>query len=415
MKVKKQLFWLTTMIIFLGLCSLFVASVYFNHTDNHNMAQNTVVEVAQLVVSLYRDDADISEFSALENNIRITIIASDGSVLAESNPLDFDLDTNHLSRPEIRAAATGNPEVHIRYSETLGTNFIYYALQMNTLEGYIFVRAAIPVASVNAYLVQSLPLFMGILVVVALLCFFVNRTLINRITKPFDSIINENRINAKRREEFFANASHELKTPLTAIKGFTELTAINNQDENIRKYINSITRETERMSTLIGDMLKLSELESMPEITPVQVSLASTVAEVQDTVSTAIKEKNINFTATGDATIMAEQGHIYELVKNLIENAVRYNTDGGKVSVNIKTERKNVRLTVADTGVGIPDSEQGRIFERFYRIEKSRSQQSGGTGLGLAIVKHICALYGWKLSVKSEVGVGTEVIVEMCL
>jgi len=312
-------------------------------------------------------------------------------------------------------AAAGVSEVHLRFSDSLRTNFIYYALRVDTSDGYIFVRTAIPVANVNAYLMQSLPLFLGIILVVALLCFVVNRTLINRITCPFDSIINENRINAKRREEFFANASHELKTPLTAIKGFTELTAINNKDENIRKYINSITRETERMMSLIGDMLALSELESTPKINPAKISLAAVVGEVRDTVSTGISEKNIAFSTTGDGVIMAEQGHIYELVKNLIENAVRYNVDGGKILVSIKSERKFIHLSVADTGIGIPAEEQERIFERFYRVEKSRSQQSGGTGLGLAIVKHICALYGWKLRVESKVGDGTEVTVEMGL
>ena len=413
MKVKKQLFWFTTLIIFVGLCSLFMVSVYFNHTNNHNIARNTVVEITQIIAELHGDGVDISTFNALDANTRITIIASDGAVIAESNPLKFGSTTNHLSRPEIMAAAAGTPEVHIRYSESLGVNFFYYALQVDTVNGYIFVRAAIPVASVNAYLVQSLPLFLGIILIVALLCFIINRTLINRITRPFDSIINENSINAKRREEFFANASHELKTPLTAIRGFAELTALNNKDENICKYINSITRETERMATLIGDMLKLSELESAPEITPTKVSLAGVVGEVYDTISTAISEKNIEFVTSGNATIVAEQGHIYELVKNLIENAVRYNVQGGKITVGIKSERKSVRLSVTDTGIGIPSEEQQLIFERFYRVEKSRSQQSGGTGLGLAIVKHICVLYGWKLSVDSEVGVGTRVRVEI--
>jgi len=412
MKVKKRLFWFTTLIIFIGLCSLFVVSVYFNHTNNHNIARNNVVEITRLVANMHFDDVDIEEFAALDSNIRITVIASDGSIVAESNPWIWGT-TNHLTRPEIQAAAVGIPEVHIRFSESLQTNFIYYALRVDTSESYVFVRAAIPVASVNAYLVQSLPLFLAIMLMVAFLCFAVNRTLIDRITRPFDSIINENRINAKRREEFFANASHELKTPLTAIKGFTELTAINNKDETIRKYINSITRETERMSTLIGDMLKLSELESVPEIMPTKISLLGVVNEVYETMSTAIIEKNIEFIVIGDGIIMAEQGHIYELVKNLIENAVRYNVQGGKITVSIKAGRKNMRLVIADTGIGIPDEEQSRIFERFYRVEKSRSQQSGGTGLGLAIVKHICALYGWKLSVESSIGIGTEVTVDM--
>jgi len=226
------------------------------------------------------------------------------------------------------------------------------------------------------------------------------------------SDVTENRENAKRREDFFANASHELKTPLTAIKGFNELTAINNKDENIRKYVDSITRETERMLVLIGDMLKLSELENSQSINPITISLIDVINDVQNTMSTAINEKAMSFTVTGNASIIAEQSHVYELVKNLVENAVRYGIKGGEVSVVIQTKKDVVRFVVSDNGIGIPPEEQARIFERFYRVEKSRSELSGGTGLGLSIVKHICALYNWKLSLKSKVGVGTEVMVE---
>ncbi|MCL2095301.1 MAG: ATP-binding protein [Oscillospiraceae bacterium] len=226
------------------------------------------------------------------------------------------------------------------------------------------------------------------------------------------SDVTENRENAKRREEFFANASHELKTPLTAIKGFNELTAINNKDDNIKKYIDSITRETDRMLSLIGDMLKLSELENARSINPAPVSLADIVKEVADTMSVAVNEKGISLTFTGDGAITAEQGHIYELVKNLVENAARYNNQGGKVSIIIENCNKTVKLTVSDDGIGISPAEQTRIFERFYRVEKSRSQRGGGTGLGLSIVKHICSLYDWKLSLKSKLGVGTDITVD---
>jgi two-component system phosphate regulon sensor histidine kinase PhoR len=225
------------------------------------------------------------------------------------------------------------------------------------------------------------------------------------------SNVTENRENAKRREEFFANASHELKTPLTAIKGFNELTVLSNKDENIRKYIDGITRETDRMLSLIGDMLKLSELENAKSISAVPVTLSKIVDEVSGTVSSAISEKSIIFEVIGEGEVTAEPEHVYELVKNLVENAVRYNDQGGRVSETIESDMKHTRLTVSDNGIGISSKEQTRIFERFYRVEKSRSQQSGGTGLGLSIVKHICALYDWKLSLKSKLGTGTEITV----
>jgi len=135
------------------------------------------------------------------------------------------------------------------------------------------------------------------------------------------------------------------------------------------------------------------------------------VREVCDTLSAAIAEKSISLSIVGDGTLAAAPVHVYELVKNIIENAVRYNNQNGKISVTIESNQASTWLFVFDNGIGIPPEEQTRIFERFYRVEKSRSQRSGGTGLGLSIVKHICALYGWKLSLKSKLGVGTEITV----
>jgi two-component system phosphate regulon sensor histidine kinase PhoR len=170
-------------------------------------------------------------------------------------------------------------------------------------------------------------------------------------------------------------------------------------------------------------MLKLSALENSEKSTesrgnPVLVPLTAIVNDVRDTVSTLITEKEITFSVSGGGVVMAEPNHVYELVKNLVENAVRYSNRGGAVSVTVSAGAKSSvsgksgSLTVTDNGIGIPAAEQSRIFERFYRVEKSRSPLGGGTGLGLAIVKHICALYDWKLSLTSEPGAGTAITVE---
>jgi two-component system phosphate regulon sensor histidine kinase PhoR len=155
-------------------------------------------------------------------------------------------------------------------------------------------------------------------------------------------------------------------------------------------------------------MLKISELENRQKINPVNISLAKVAAEVSETLSPIISEKSISMNLIGDANVDAEYNHMYELLKNLIENAIIYNNQNGRVTVIIESEK----ISVSDTGIGVSQSEQTRIFERFYRVEKSRSIKSGGTGLGLSIVKHICELYGWRLSLKSKYDVGTDVIVE---
>jgi two-component system phosphate regulon sensor histidine kinase PhoR len=239
---------------------------------------------------------------------------------------------------------------------------------------------------------------------------------IDEVAAMIRKVIDDLNDEKTRREEFFTNASHELKTPLTAIKGFNELILINNKDEKIHKFASSTTRETERMLVLIGDMLKISELENDATrvMNRVPVPLSLIIAEVRDNVSAAVAEKQLDFTVSNavGAVVHAEQSHVYDIVKNLIENAVRYNNRGGKVDVTVRKTNDCIRLTVADTGIGIPDKDKARVFERFFCVEKGRSRQSGGTGLGLSIIKHICALYEWDLSLKSEVGVGTEITVE---
>ena len=237
------------------------------------------------------------------------------------------------------------------------------------------------------------------------------RNTVNNLDKDYEMSDSQRDENTIEHAEFFANASHELKTPLTAIKGFNELLAINNKDENINKYIDSITRETDRMLSLIDNMLKISELENTPSISPVSVSLVNVVSEVHNTISTVISEKAISLECVGDGMVTAEYGHVYELIKNLVENAVRYNNQGGNVYIFIESNENISKIIISDNGIGIPPAEQRRIFERFYRVEKSRSQQGGGAGLGLSIAKHICALYGWQLSLKSEISVGTEITI----
>jgi len=557
--MKKRLFLFTTIILFIGLVGFFITSIFITHRNNLSIAKSTIIETTQIIAGLYYDGIDLEEFVSVGRATRITVISSEGLVLADNRPMESQLTVNYLSRPEIVAALNNSPAVYVRYSQTHSTDFIYYALKVDTSDGFVFVRASMPSSQIDAYLLQSIPILFALLIVFAVACFFLVRSVTKRILKPlygvcqklkllsdgkyssevagdgYDEIskitkeidvvalvlqdnfntlqkeknklsyilnsindglfvidgymditginsaaldifdanpgvegsglqnltdnaeiataivdctnhqenslfeleldgktylvtvkrlsdteltmvmiadITDKHENAKRREEFFANASHELKTPLTAIKGFNELTSLNNKDDGINKYIAGITRETNRMMFLISDMLKLSELENTPKINPVPVSLSEAINDVCDTVSAAFEEKSITFEVIGSAIVNAEPNHIYDVVKNLVENAARYNKQNGKVSVKIRNNKKGVSMIVSDTGIGISSREQSKIFERFYRVEKSRSIESGGTGLGLSIVKHTCALYGWKLSLKSRLGIGTDITIE---
>lgn len=215
----------------------------------------------------------------------------------------------------------------------------------------------------------------------------------------------------KTRSEFFANASHELKTPLTAIKGFNDIIFLSTTDEKTKELSGKIAKETDRIVLLINDMLNLSNLEAERSPIKERVDLVKVCEDVKESLSSLAEQKKVTVEVSGSGVIEAEKEHAVELVKNLTENAVRYNEAGGHVRVNVgKADGKTI-LTVKDDGIGIDDKDKERIFERFYRVDKSRSREMGGTGLGLAIVKHICAVYNADLKLESKIGEGTTVTI----
>lgn len=215
----------------------------------------------------------------------------------------------------------------------------------------------------------------------------------------------------KTRSEFFANASHELKTPLTAIKGFNDIIFLSTTDEKTKELSGKIAKETDRIVLLINDMLNLSNLEAERSPVKERVDLVKVCEDVKESLSSLAEQKKVTVEVSGSGVIEAEKEHAVELVKNLTENAVRYNEAGGHVRVNVgKADGKTI-LTVKDDGIGIDDKDKERIFERFYRVDKSRSREMGGTGLGLAIVKHICAVYNADLKLESKIGEGTTVTI----
>lgn len=217
---------------------------------------------------------------------------------------------------------------------------------------------------------------------------------------------------ARQKEEFFANASHELKTPLTSMLGLTELAIAKSEEENTKKQLERIHKESLRLSDLISDMLKLSRLETMHgDDTTISVSMDAVAREVIAELSETMQEKNITATVTGKATVLADEKRMYELMQNLLSNAVNYNKDSGTIDVFFEETSKTTIIRVKDTGIGIAKENIPHLCERFYRVDKSRSKKTGGTGLGLAIVKHICALYGAEIFINSEIDVGTEFVI----
>ncbi len=214
------------------------------------------------------------------------------------------------------------------------------------------------------------------------------------------------------RREFTANVSHELKTPLTSISGFAELMQNGMvAPEDIADFSSSIYNEAQRLLTLVNDIIRLSQIED--GILPYEsgeVDLCALASEALRHVAPAAEARGIRITLdAGHATVNGAEPILYDVVYNLCDNAVKYNRDGGSLTVTVKETREGVLLSVSDTGIGIPPEHRDRIFERFYRVDKSHSKEIGGTGLGLSIVRHGAEYHGAALRLESEVGKGTTV------
>ena len=224
--------------------------------------------------------------------------------------------------------------------------------------------------------------------------------------------------NAQRnRREFTANVSHELKTPLQGIIGSAEL--IENgmvKPEDMPRFIGHIRKEASRLVTLIEDIIRLSQLDEGRQMPSEQVDLFELADEVKSVLEGACEAKNINMKLMGEhVCVDGVKRLLYEIIYNLCDNAVKYNNEGGIADIDISSDEKNAYITVRDSGIGIPQDQQERVFERFYRVDKSHSKESGGTGLGLSIVKHAVSYHNGTVSMKSEPGNGTEIRVSIPL
>lgn len=217
----------------------------------------------------------------------------------------------------------------------------------------------------------------------------------------------------KLRREFTANVSHELKTPLTSILGISDM--LKNgivAPDDIKGFGADINKEAERLLNLVNDIIKLSELDEGAVGESEKVDLYKTANEVVNSLAKIAEQRGVTLTVTGEsAEITAEEALVFEMIYNLCDNAVKYNKEKGLVTVNVGNNEGAPFVSVKDTGLGIAPEHIERVFERFYRVDKGRSKQSGGTGLGLSIVKHIAASFGGKIALKSTLGEGTEIIV----
>ena len=368
------------------------------------------------------------------SDIRVTLIKSDGTVIYD-NEADTTTMENHFERPEVKQAVTYGNGSSSRNSETIGEKIYYYAVKLNN--GSI-LRMSQPTKVIMYMVLTIMPIVIIILICVIAVSFVsakhltkyildpINEVDINNIGKAeiydelkpfFARIANQNAEKEKTekiRREFTANVSHELKTPLTTISGYAQM--ISNgmaKAEDVKEFGRKIEKESDRLLTLIDDIINLSNLDEQRSIeNPENIDLSLVTEEAICVLEKAAKERGIQIYYTKIPTfIKGNVTLVSELVYNLLDNAIKYNKDNGKITVFVGESAKGVELSVKDTGIGIPPEDTERIFERFYRVDKSHSKKVGGTGLGLSIVKHVCACHNATIRVKSKFGKGTTIYV----
>lgn len=373
-------------------------------------------------------------YNPIDDDLRITLIGTDGEVLYESL-LNKDEMDNHNERPEIIEAREKGEGEAVRYSATSGTHTFYYA---ERLQNGNVLRIGRDSVSVNRIMVNTLVIVLVIALCILFVCMVISHYLTKKLVEPIEKLatnimlVDENNVyeeirpfvntikeqhvniinNAQLRQEFTANVSHELKTPLTAISGYAELigNGMTGKEDTIR-FSNEIHSNANRLLSLINDIIKLSELdEADHQMEMERIDLYKLAENCVQMMQVTAEKQGIRLTLQGESAMaMANKGLMDEVFYNLCSNAIRYNKPGGSVTVTVGTKDERPFLSVADTGIGIPKECQERVFERFYRVDKSRSKSTGGTGLGLAIVKHIVAQHNAALHLDSELGEGTTI------
>ena len=372
-----------------------------------------------------------------ESDYRITWIDANGTVIYD-NQADADSMENHLEREEIKQAFETGFGESSRYSSTLSEKLLYAAKKLS--DGTV-IRLSFAQSSIWTLLLG----FSAPICVVALIAIIISLYLATRLTKriidPVNSIDLDNpmkneiyeeleplmkRIDTQQRQlkadkaelekseqirqEFTANVSHELKTPLQAISGYAELIEAGMaRTEDIKPFAERIHAEARRLSTLVEDIIDLTKLDNGGYGYQWEEADLYRIAEnVVDSLVNTAEAENVKLKLSGKSTkIYGVPQLLHSIVYNLCDNAIKYNHEGGSVDICVDRLGDKAVFTVRDTGIGIPKDSMDRIFERFYRVDKSRSKDVGGTGLGLSIVKHAVKIMDAQIDVKSRENEGT--------
>ena len=439
--MKKKILSHTSVMIILTVILTFIAASFVMYDKFNSTMKKGVRDEAEYVKVGIEEVGEeyLNGNVGKTTDTRITLTDSEGNVLYD-NEAEASKLPNHSNRPEfIQAMEDGQGEI-VRYSETLSHQTFYYAVRLN--DGRI-LRLAKTTDSVFHTLLSSF-IWLGILMLLIILveivlvqrqtksliepvnnldlehplsnvCYEELRPLLMRVdqqNKQIASQLEELKKTEAVRREFSANVSHELKTPLMSISGYAEL-MMNGmvRPENIADFSGRIYKEANRLGNLVADIIQLSRLDEQQDavVSMESVELDELAKDVVNNLRDHAEKKNISLDYCGiPINIQGVRHVLYEMLYNIADNAVRYTNPGGHIHIYVGRKGDRPFYRVEDDGIGIPKSEQKRIFERFYRVDKSHSRQTGGTGLGLSIVKHGATLHHAQINVDSDLGKGTK-------
>lgn len=442
---------LTMFAVGVAVVATLAAAFVFHATLVDDAKHELTDQCATIAASLNSDDTTDTDQDIVRmltpQKMRATLVAPDGTVIYDTK---FEASSlpNHADRQEIQEALSSGTGETERPSDTAGNVSLYYAQRLDSGD---VLRLSEDRESVTAIFTHDIGLLVSIVALVVLGAWAASRMLSKRLVKPILDIDTTaakaeapyreleplvDRLNDQQAEliaqmdklrdadayrlEFTANVTHELKTPIASIQGAAELIRDGiARPEDIPEFAGRIYSSARRLSSLVSDILTLSKMDESERAGDSQLlgpktecDLCQIAGDVTDRLQDKAKRAGVRLTLEGQkCMVVGNAGLLDEMVSNLCDNAIRYNRVNGKVYVWVYQIAGRPTVSVSDTGIGIPEEAQPKVFERFYRVDKSRSRSNGGTGLGLAIVKHAAAFHNAKIDLKSKLGEGTTITV----
>jgi len=455
---RKQSLWLhyglsATIVFATLLAAAWYATDRFHNFFIHQL-QDTLESRAFTVnqaINALDDTSDMSNvcdvLEVSDPTLRVTVINSQGNVLCDSDA-DAKAMENHAQRPEMSMALSGQRGSSTRFSATLQTSMLYLAIPRFESEKVVgVIRTAIPLLSIERLLDEIYQQFLLLLIILLVIVSVVIINIYRKISQPLAEIAGEashfaqgdfsvvlpdydikeiselgtalNRMAGQLgrlenlRKDFVANVSHELKTPIATIKSYVEtlLDGAQHNPADLERFLNIVLKQNDRLSAIVDDLLTLSRLESAPITQILDLNKNNACDLLQSSVENCqyradARNIAIKVDCNQDMRVQVDNSLMIQALVNLLDNAIKYSNENTIITLSVESMDGQVKLSVSDQGPGIPEEHIPRLFERFYRVDKSRSRRVGGTGLGLAIVKHIAHIHGGQVEVVNNGGVG---------